>query len=126
MSAEVQTLVLLLVALQLKHVVADFLFQTDWTIAGKERDRAWLAPLMAHAGGHAALTLLIMLAVAPAFFWLGAVDLLVHAAIDRGKGAAGRLLHANEGGRLWWRIFGFDQMLHHLTHLALAVVIVWH
>jgi hypothetical protein len=126
MSAELQTLVLLLVAFQLKHVVADFLFQTDWTIAGKERDHAWLAPLMAHAGGHAALTFPIMLAVAPAFSWLAAVDLLVHAAIDRGKGVAGRLLHAKEGSRLWWRIFGFDQMLHHLTHLGLAVVIVWH
>jgi Protein of unknown function (DUF3307) len=124
MPTDVRTLVLVLVAFQVKHFIADFLLQNEWTIKGKEREHDWLAPLMAHAFGHAALTLFIALVFNTAFWWLGPVDLLIHAVIDRGKGVAGRRLSAEGGGRLWWQIFGLDQTLHHLTHLGYAVVIV--
>jgi hypothetical protein len=125
MPVGVRTLVMLLVAFQVKHLVADFLLQTKWTI-GKEQANDWLAPLMAHAGGHAVITMLVALWVNPAFWWLGIVDLVVHAAIDRGKALATRALGAQEGEQAWWRLFGIDQMLHHLTHLTYSVVIVFY
>jgi hypothetical protein len=125
MPVGVTTLIMLLVVFQVKHLVADFLLQTKWTI-GKEQANGWLAPLIVHAGGHAAIMLLIALLLNPAFWWLGVVDLVVHAEIDRGKTLTTRALGVQEGERVWWRIFGIDQMLHHLTHLIYSVVIAFY
>jgi len=126
MPPTIQTLVWALVAFQAKHLLADFLLQTKWMMAGKERLRGWLAPLTAHAAAHAAMTLCIALWLNPALWWLGAVDLAVHAAVDRGKSVLAFGLGTHDGERIWWRIFGVDQTLHHLTHLAYAVVLVLH
>jgi hypothetical protein len=124
MLVDLPVLVLILVVFQIKHLIADFFLQTEWMFVGKEQPSKWLAPLAAHAGTHAALTVIIVLLFNPVLWWLGAVDLIVHAAIDRGKALTGRSLGSKEGQRVWWQIFGTDQMLHHLTHLAYAVVIV--
>lgn len=42
------------VAFLIKHFLADFLLQTDWMAAGKDRPKGWLLPLAAHAGVHVA------------------------------------------------------------------------
>jgi hypothetical protein len=118
-----QVLVLLLVAFELKQFIADFLLQSERTIAGKEHEHDWHAPLLAHAAAHGAITFVICLAFAPAFWWLGVVDLLLHAGIDRAKVLAVRVLGAKQGDRLWWKIFGADQAMHHLSHLAYSVII---
>jgi hypothetical protein len=103
-----------------KHFVADFLLQTNWIAHGKERSEGWFAPLAVHVLCHAALTLVIALAIAPRLWWLAPVDLVVHAAIDRGKSVV-----AHRGGwdpsqgAFWWLI-GFDQFLHQATNIALA------
>jgi hypothetical protein len=123
MPSTVQTLVLVLVIFQVKHLLADFTLQTQWMYVGKEALRGWFAPLAAHAGVHAAMTLAIVLWFNPALWWLAAVDFVIHGTVDRGKGVAGRLFRVKEGQRMWWQIFGLDQMLHHLTHLALAVAV---
>ena len=39
-----------------KQFVADFLLQSQWMAFGKERAERWIAPLLAHASIHAALT----------------------------------------------------------------------
>jgi len=124
MPVDVKTLVLVLVAFQIKHLLADFQFQTQWMMAGKERTHKWLEPLMAHAGLHAAMTVCIALWFNPVFWWLGAIDLIIHATVDRGKTVSVRALGTHAGERIWWQIFGLDQTLHHLTHLAYAVVLV--
>ena len=91
---------------------------------GKERTHKWFEPLMAHAGLHAAMTMCIALWFNPLFLWLSAIDLIIHATVDRGKAVAARALSTHQGERMWWQIFGVDQMLHHLTHLTFAVVLV--
>jgi len=125
MTANLQGLALILLAFQVKHLLADFFFQSDWTVIGKERSTSWLAPLLAHSAGHATLTTCIALLANPALWWLGPADLLLHAAIDRSKAVAGRALAAGEGSRLWWRLFAIDQTLHNVTHLAYAVVLAF-
>lgn len=108
----------------LKHYVADFVLQTNWIARGKERPRDWLVPLGAHVLCHAALTLVIVLAVAPRLWWLALVDLVVHFAIDRAK-----TLVAQQGNwqpaqvQFWWLI-GVDQLLHQLTNIALAAALL--
>ena len=112
------------VAFATKHLLADFILQTNWMARGKEQRSGWGPPLLAHALCHAILTLAITLVTAAHLWWLSLVDLAVHLAIDRSK-----TLLAQRGGwrtdqaRFWW-LLGFDQYLHQLTNLALAAAIL--
>lgn len=114
---------LLAATLALKHVVADFLFQTGAIARGKERRHGWLVPLCRHALGHAGLTLALALLVAPRLWWLALVDFGIHFAVDRAKSVIGhRGGWSPEDVRFWWLI-GFDQFLHQLTNLGLAAAL---
>jgi hypothetical protein len=114
---------ILLLVMAVKHYVADFQLQTSWIAHGKERRTGWFAPLAVHVLCHAALTLIIVLLVAPRLWWLALVDLVVHAVIDRCKTMIGL-----KGGwdmrrpQYWW-LLGFDQMLHQFTNIALVAAI---
>ncbi|WP_411034931.1 DUF3307 domain-containing protein [Shinella sp. BYT-45] len=105
-----------------KHFLADFLFQTDWMAAGKDRPEGWLAPLAAHSGVHGAMTAALFLAVSPPLAWLGLADAAVHGVIDRMKSLAARRMQVTPRQAGFWRLFGADQALHHLTHVGLAIL----
>lgn len=111
------------VALLIKHFLADFLLQTDWMAAGKDRPKGWLLPLAAHAGVHGAMTAALFLAVAPPLAWLGLADMLIHGAIDRLKSISTRRRALTPRQTAFWWLFGLDQSLHHLTHIGLAIVL---
>ena len=107
-----------------KHLVADFLLQTNGMARGKERRAGWLRPLAAHVGCHAGLTLLVVLAVAPRLWWLAGVDFAVHILVDRGKTAiAQRPGFTPDQPRFWW-LLGLDQCLHQLTNIGLAAALL--
>lgn len=153
------TFLVLLVVYQLKHLLADYPLQTQWML-GKLKERGWAAPLAAHAGVHAAFTLVIALVVSHG--WLGlslilaAFDFAIHFAMDRIKASpkmlgrfkalsgeqyamykaqvasisagngwsapnAEKMLRSNT--YFWWAL-GLDQMVHHLTHYVIIVVLV--
>ncbi len=105
----------------IKHLLADFLLQTSWMAQGKERIEGWMAPLFAHVVVHASGTLFICLTIAPQLAWLAVVDLAVHGLIDRSKALAQQRYHFKVDQAAYWWLFGTDQTLHHLTHLAFAV-----
>lgn len=108
----------------IKQFVGDFLLQTTWMASGKEQASGWLAPLTAHSAVHAALTGAITLAVAPAMWWLAAVDFFIHATTDRGKGLVNMGLGLTPiTDPRWWWMFGIDQTLHQFAHLAYIVVL---
>lgn len=114
----------LLVAFTVKHVLADFVLQSNWMARGKEAASAWAAPLLAHVACHAALTLLIVLAVKPDLWWLALADLAVHASIDRSKALfALRVRWRMDQPQFWW-LLGVDQGLHQLTNIGLAIAVV--
>ena len=111
-------------AFVVKQLLADYFLQTIWMVTGKGAERGWVVPLAAHAGIHAAGTLLIVLAVRPSFWWLAAVDFVVHFAIDRGKALAVRRLgYAMTDSGFWWAI-GTDQALHQVTHFAFVLLLL--
>jgi len=113
----------LFAAFTVKHLLADYVLQTAAMVRGKEAKSHWLRPLSAHAAIHGAGTLLLVLAVGPAFWWLAPVDVAVHGAIDRTKsiiGGYGRWLP--EEPRFWW-LHGADQALHHLTHFTFVLLL---
>jgi Protein of unknown function (DUF3307) len=119
-SVPLWTLCVLLSVFALKHFIADFLLQTNWIARGKERVVGWFAPLAVHVLCHAVLTLAIALAIAPHLWWLALVDLIVHAAIDRGKSLTGHWGGWEFSQGAYWWLMGFDQFLHQLTNIALA------
>lgn len=117
------TLAVVLAALTTKHFLADFVLQTNGMARGKERAHGWLAPLALHCLCHAVLTLAIVLVVEPRLWWLAAVDFAVHMAIDRAKSLVGqRTRWGPTDTRFWW-LLGFDQCLHQLTCVGLAVAL---
>ncbi|HEY7297776.1 MAG TPA: DUF3307 domain-containing protein [Xanthobacteraceae bacterium] len=123
MTTSIAWFAALYAAFALKQFLADFVLQLTWMAAGKEQTRGWAVPLAAHAGCHAALTLLLMLLIAPGLWWLGPADFLIHGGIDRAKSLASRRLNLKQNSAAWWWLFGADQLLHHLTHLAFIVLI---
>ena len=123
-SVPLGTFCVLLLVFAFKHFVADFLFQTNWIAHGKERVEGWFWPLAVHVLGHAVLTLAIALAVAPRLWWLALVDLVVHAAIDRGKSVTGHWGRWDAGQGAFWWLMGFDQFLHQATNIALGAALL--
>jgi len=127
----------LLFLFQTKHLIADFLLQTEW-MQGKFGRFGWVLPLAAHCAVHAALTLAICLWVRPEFWWLALVDFAVHFVMDRTKASPNllgrfKVLSNREfptatpaekrSNRFYWWSVGFDQYVHQLTNLALAAYI---
>ena len=125
-SIAVSTLLAWLVAFTIKHVVADFFLQTNWMALGKERRHGWLVPLTVHAAWHGGLTVLMIAAVAPRLAWLGGVDFVVHAAIDRCKGLIVTINGITPKDHWFWWLIGIDQGLHHLAGITFAVVLASH
>jgi hypothetical protein len=124
MTTSIAWFATLYTAFALKHFLADFVLQSNWMAAGKEQAHRWAAPLAAHAGCHAVLTLLLALVIVPGLWWLGLVDFLVHGGIDRAKAWTSRRLNLKQNEAGWWWVFGADQLLHHLTHLGFIVLFV--
>lgn len=115
---------ILYTAFRLKHFVCDFMLQSDWMALTKGKaGKAGYKALFSHTLIHAAGTFAIVMAFAPALWWLAIVDFVVHSAVDRIKG----VMTLNKGWKtnntLFWWAFGIDQELHNFTHIAYLVVI---
>ncbi len=105
----------------LKHVVADFLLQNRWMAQGKDGEAGWGLPLLTHCLIHGGLTTVMVAAVAPAFWFIGLIDFVLHLVIDRAKGfCVARYEVTTEHQWFWWLI-GVDQALHHLTDFGFSV-----
>jgi len=119
------TLLALYIAFRLKQFVCDFLLQTDWMALtkGKPGLEGYKALFM-HTAVHAVGTFLIMLVLAPSFWWLGLVDFIVHSLVDRLKGIYTLQKGWKYNDRWFWWSFGLDQEAHNFTHLAYILIIV--
>lgn len=121
MTAELQTALLLLLLLEIKHLFADFFLQTPRMLSGRGQ-YAHLGRAQ-HAGLHAAFSVCALLICgAPLVFVviLCLAELVVHYHIDWAKG-----VHSDKTGYTptdpgYWRAFGVDQFLHQLTYIAMV------
>lgn len=114
---------LLLVIFQLKHFLADFPFQTQYMLKKTLAEWAFVIPLGVHCSIHAAMTFGIMLYFAPHLWWLALCDFAIHFIMDRIKSGPKYLGRFNNPSRTsFWVSLGFDQMVHHLTHIW----IIWY
>ena len=72
--------------LTVKHVIADFVLQNAWMAIGKDQKTGWALPLLAHCLVHLAVSMALILAVAPRFWFVAVIDFAIHITIDRLKG----------------------------------------
>jgi hypothetical protein len=109
--------------LTVKHIIADFMLQTSWMALGKDQKTGWALPLLAHCLVHLAVALLLILIIAPKFWFVAFIDFAIHIVVDRAKGlCASRLGVTLANEHPWfWTLFGVDQALHHLTGFGLSL-----
>ena len=121
------TLFGLLIAFQIKHLLADYFLQGRYMLGKFNPGWDFFGPLAAHAGTHGSMTLAIVCFFDPGFWWLAAVDLVTHFVIDRVKAGPrwfGRF--SDKSKPMYWWILGSDQALHHCVHYGIIAVLLYH
>jgi hypothetical protein len=124
---DLHTVFLLLVVFQVKHFIADFPLQFPYMLRKLSAGWEFVWPLTLHCTVHAVLTLFICLVVEPHYWWLAILDFVVHFIMDRIKSGPrylGRFRDVTSSK--FWMAFGFDQMVHHLTHFYIIWVLLTH
>lgn len=120
------SILLVLTALSLKHFFADFPLQTQYMLRKGKKGYQWIFPLAAHAAVHAGFTLLIFLIYDPRTAWVACVDFAAHFVVDRIKATypmpQGVWADHERGTNLrrFYVAFGLDQLAHHLTYIGLV------
>jgi len=118
-------ILLLYIAFRIKQYVCDFVLQTDWMALTKGKPGAeGYKALFSHTIYHGVATTVIALVFAPALWWLGLVDFIIHSIVDRTKGLITYRKGWSYDSRWFWWSFGLDQEAHNYTHLAYIVLIV--
>ncbi len=112
-----------MLVLTVKHVIADFFLQNSWMALGKDQKTGWALPLLAHCCVHLAATTLLVLIIAPRFWFVGLIDFAIHIVIDRVKGFCVATFDVTPEHPWFWWLIGTDQALHHLTGFGLAVLL---
>lgn len=112
-------------AFEIKHFLADFLFQSKEMGLAKGQDIGWKKPLAIHCLIQVVYTCMIMVGASLPFdvYPLLLVEYITHFVMDRIKAhAPGRWGDIREE-RYWW-LLGFDQMFHRLVYLYMTWIIV--
>jgi hypothetical protein len=120
MSVEGATMLLAMLAFQLKHFLCDFVLQTQ-NQAVKKGIYANIAGIT-HAGTHALFSipaLLILRVDLRALVVLVIAEFLVHYHTDWLKARTDRKRAAVGQDHVFWMLFGLDQLVHQLTYIAM-------
>lgn len=123
MTTALQTALVLLILLQVKHLFADFFFQTPRMLAG--RDEYLHVGRAQHAGLHAVFSVLAFLIVGTEpslIFVICVAEFILHYHIDWGKGVHSEIKKLPPSDAGYWRAFGIDQLAHQLTYVAMIWV----
>jgi len=124
--SQVQLVLAVLLILQIKHFVADFVLQTPYQFLNK--GKYGHPGGIIHAGIHAIGSLFAFLVITPSLLlglaiFLG--EFVVHYHIDWLKErTVKRQQWVFPQAEFWWT-FGADQFLHQLTYLAMAGALAW-
>lgn len=112
----------LLIWLQIKHFVADYLLQPPWMLRGK--GSFFRVGGYVHAGIHAVGTLPVLLATNVELrlcLILFCGEFVIHYLIDYVKATLSSGSAAKASARTFWAMHGADQLMHQLTYAA----IIW-
>lgn len=120
----INTLLLILVLLQIKHWYVDFVNQTDEELAHKGDYMDWRG--VTHSLKHGIGTFVCLWAVTGWYnvefaFFLGSLDFILHYHIDWIKTNYGnRDIQTKE----FWNHLGLDQMAHQLCYIGFAGLVI--
>jgi len=120
-SVPVGLLVGWMLVLTFKHVIADFVLQNSWMAIGKDQKTGWALPLLAHCLVHLAVATVLILMIAPRFWFVAVIDFAIHIAVDRAKGFCASTFEVTVEHPWFWTLIGVDQALHHLTGFGLSI-----
>jgi hypothetical protein len=127
MDTALENIFILLVVFQLKHFLADFLFQHNYMLKKVRPNWNFIAPLALHCFVHATLTLVICLVFNYKLAWLAVADFAIHFFMDRFRSGPRYLGRFNDPHTsIFWWVLGADQMIHHLTHIWIIWYLVTH
>lgn len=125
MASNFDLFLILSIVFQFKHFISDFIFQNVWMLQKARPNWSFVLPLSVHCAIHSVGTLVIVLWVNPSHWWLALLDFVVHFVLDRIKAGPRYLGRFSDMKKSpFWICFGFDQMLHHLTHIYIAWYLV--
>ena len=126
MAPTTENIFYLLVLFQVKHFLADFPLQREYMLKKFSPNWDFFLPLCLHSGVHAVLSLCIVLAFGLTnLWWLAILDFVIHFVMDRIKSGPRYLGRFNDRSRPgYWNVLGFDQMVHHLTHMYLIWIMI--
>jgi hypothetical protein len=115
----------LLIGLELKHYIADYLMQPGWMLGGKGDFRK--PGGYAHAGIHAAMSVVVLL-ICGTPLWLAAAlfaaEFVVHYGLDYSKIHYSKGVHVDTQPRRFWGLHGVDQLTHQLTYAAMIFIVL--
>jgi hypothetical protein len=118
-------LLFLILLFQLKHFLADFAWQSGWMVANKG---TYGHPGgIAHAGVHAALTVVVLLTAPVPVVTVIAIALgewVLHYHIDYAKSQLNRRAGLTPSDKSYWTLSGADQAAHQLTYLLILWLII--
>ncbi|APO75871.1 hypothetical protein AM571_CH03070 [Rhizobium etli 8C-3] len=114
----------LLIWLQVKHFVADYLLQPPWMLEGKGhiRNPGGYVHAAIHAVGSFPALVFFGLDMG-IIFGLGASEFAIHYAIDHAKAIHSRQHSGDIMTRAFWAAHGADQLLHHLTYAGILAAV---
>ena len=121
MTETLQSVLILLVLFQIKHMFADYFLQTPRMLTGRS-DYLHVGRAQ-HAGVHAIGSIPVLAIVgtpAGALIALIIAEWVVHFHIDWGKARYSEAKGYSPADAGFWRAAGFDQALHQLTYVAMV------
>lgn len=124
MTPAVVTLLTVLLVLEVKHFIFDYPLQTAYQLRNKA---TYGHPGgLLHAGLHVLGTSTIFLIVHPPLPVIVGIlvgEYIAHYHLDWGKGQLTKWSQLTTKDSMYWWGIGLDQMLHHLTYLAITVIV---
>lgn len=112
----------ILILLQVKHWLVDFVYQTDQEIRHKGVYGDWLG--ITHSVKHGLSTVMVLILCGVDIDWayaIGVVDLVLHYHIDYAKMRWGC---GDMRNSKFWNHLGLDQMAHQLCYVFYVWIIV--
>ena len=126
MTGQLYLVFILSIIFNVKHFICDYILQTRYMVEKKESE-GWdfFFPLLLHSSIHGVFTLVIVLWINKNLWYLAVIDIAIHFVMDRIKSGPrylGRFKRLETVA--YWHSIGFDQMIHHLTHLYIIYLLV--
>lgn len=111
----VHELLLCLILLQVKHLLVDWLFQTQTEI--KEKGTYGMFGGVLHSGEHAFGTYIVCMFFTPLALYIAVADFILHYHIDWLKSNTTEWLNATPATKTYWFLMGADQFAHQCCYI---------